>query len=119
MYGWEHRPGKASSAVWAENDGCTRTYGVPYSEHLCEIILPSTYPTHWLISPQASTRRLLNWTPSSRPCVREVVPTVNASTRDRRDKLRDLFRPADQADKGRIRLKERFKAVDVQRRSGC
>ena len=33
--GWEYRPGKASSAVWAENDGCTRTYGVPYSEHRC------------------------------------------------------------------------------------
>jgi DNA cross-link repair 1A protein len=33
--GWEYRPGKASSAVWAENEGRTRTYGVPYSEHLC------------------------------------------------------------------------------------
>jgi DNA cross-link repair 1A protein len=31
--GWEYRPGKVSSPVWAENDGATRTYGVPYSEH--------------------------------------------------------------------------------------
>ena len=53
-------------------------------------------------------------------CPREVVPTVNASTRDRRDKLRDLFSPGTdlKRDKGRMDAYLKggaLEAVDVQR----
>ena len=53
-------------------------------------------------------------------CPREVVPTVNASTRDRRDKLRDLFSPGTdlRRDKGRMDAYLKggaLEAVDVQR----
>ena len=53
--GWEYRPGKVSSPVWAENDGATRTYGVPYSEH-------SSFPEL-----EAFVKAL---------CPREIIPTV-------------------------------------------
>ncbi|KAJ8606641.1 hypothetical protein CTAYLR_008379 [Chrysophaeum taylorii] len=67
--GWEFRRGKAYSE-WVENDGQTRCVGVPYSEHSSFLEL------------KAFVRQL-------RP--REVVPTVNAETREARRALRDLF----------------------------
>ena len=53
-------------------------------------------------------------------CPREVVPTVNASTRDRRDKLRDLFSPGTDLKRDKGRMDAYLKggapeAVDVQR----
>ncbi|KAH8069700.1 hypothetical protein JL721_5588 [Aureococcus anophagefferens] len=56
--------------VWEGNDGATRAYGVPYSEH-------SSFP------------ELKRFVAALRP--RKLVPTVNAATRVKRDGLRDLF----------------------------
>jgi len=81
--GWEYRRGQRSTPVWAANDGATRCYGVPYSEH-------SSFP------------ELEAFVAALRP--RRVVPTVNAASRKGRERLRDLFSPGvDRSkDKGRI-----------------
>ena len=52
--------------VWAENDGCTRMYGVPYSEHSSHTEL------HNLVSALKPNR---------------IVPTVNAESAEQREKL--------------------------------
>ena len=56
--------------VWAENDGCTRMYGVPYSEHSSHTEL------HNLVSALKPNR---------------IVPTVNAESAEQREKLIGQF----------------------------
>ena len=119
--GWEYRPGKASSVVWAENEPYENLWSASVSTCV-EIILHAIDAPDTLVDFHTGEH-------SSFPeleafvralCPREVVPTVNASTRDRRDKLRDLFSPGTdlKRDKGRMDAYLKggaLEAVDVQR----
>ncbi len=85
--GWTYARGGASPRVWAENDGATRLYGVPYSEH-------SSYTElHALVR-------------ALRP--RAIVPTVNAETRSDRERLVNLFRSSMDLSSDRSRLDWHF-----------
>ena len=68
--GWAHVRTRETPRVWAENEGRTRVYGVAYSEH-------SSFPEL-----QALVGAL-------RP--RLLVPTVNAETREARERLQGVF----------------------------
>lgn len=67
--GWEYRRGKQYSE-WIDNDGRTRLYGVPYSEH-------------------SSFDELKAFVGHVKP--KRIEPTVNADSRESRRALRDLF----------------------------
>ncbi|KAL1507499.1 hypothetical protein AB1Y20_008335 [Prymnesium parvum] len=91
--GWTYseamwRDGNLAPRVWAENGGATRVYGVPYSEH-------SAFPEL-----QELVRML-------RP--RLLVPTVNAETRQKRERLVALFAPLLDHSRDKCKLDWHFK----------
>ena len=86
--GWTYtRARPLGTAVWAENDGRTRVYGVPYSEH-------SSFTELMAFVAVLSPRRL--------------VPTVNAETARDRDRLGSLFCPLLDLRRDKRRLEYHF-----------
>ena len=112
--GWEYKKscwgddGAYEPPVWASDDGRTRTYGVPYSEH-------SSFP------------ELEAFVAALKP--EKLIPTVNAATRKKREDLKGLFVDGvdRSGDRGKIDLylsakcgggpKDPLKAVDVRRQA--
>ena len=74
---------------WISNDGATRTYSIPYSEH-------------------SSFDELVAFVKRVRP--RKVTPTVNADTPEDRDKLAKYFLPFTDLKADRARLDHYFRA---------